>query len=270
MDFKFKKNFNYDNFINIIKDIDLIQDEIKKLNKNDENILNKIKNKIPETFFDDIYNRQIYYLIKEENNKNNNKNKLDNHEIINIEIKKNKNLNKPQKYFINIELIDSKIFNNLNYNNEKELSKDCKYYIQDNKLIMKYENVTDLNVFYIGYINDENTFIIEYIIDCIHISEINLLFENKNLLYYIKNNKEQNNFGYYYIYKDIKNKNELIGNCYKLEPNKKKELLNKEQDKKDINISLNENEIKNILNNNIKILLELYKYNYDLNNEINT
>ena len=137
---------------------------------------------------------------------------------------------------------------------------------------MNSEIKTNLNIFYIGYIDKDNTFIIESLIECVNLLELKPIFENKNFLYLIKNNKEKNNFGYYYIFKDIKNKNGIIRNYYEIQSNKINENNNlldesniKEEKKenKEINSS-NENEIKN----NIKILLEIYKYNKELKNLI--
>ena len=97
---------------------------------------------------------------------------------------------------------------------------------------MKCEIQDNLNIYYIGYIDKDNTFIIESFIKSVNILELNHKFETKNFLNLIKNNKEKHSLGYYNIYKDINNKKDIIGNYYELKSNtiinKDNNLLDKE------------------------------------------
>ena len=136
------------------------------------------------------------------------------------------------------------IFNKLNIKEEiknKISKKIIEYYFDDNKILIKYANINNDEIYMIGYIQDNNTFISEYYIESI---------DNLVLKYHLSKNKistllqgNDNN-----IKQD--NSNKTIG---KLFPIKKPQL----------------NNINNNIDDYIKILVGIYN-NYEyINNKAN-
>ena len=256
-----KKKYNFSHLLEIIKDKKEIKDEIKKLDISNYNpILSKIQKEIPEDYFYEIYNN--IDIIKE--NDKNIKFTLEN-KSINIELSKMFNKNKKREYLVNIELIDCQLFNDLIYKKHELISKDGKFFIDNHKILIKYDIFDNQYIFSIGYINNDNTFISEYLIESININELNDLFYKKDIKMFLQFLKVKNEFGYYYIHNK---KKETIGICYELILNEKdynkNEIQNIDNNNKIIKGIENDNDFKK----NIGVLLELYEFNKELKSQI--
>lgn len=229
----FKKYYNYDILIDSIKnlkinDLENNEDE-KKIFIDKYYLLQEIK----DIYFDSICNKISF-------NEFINKNKYN---INGLENKRKDYKNKTLQYLDNFEIIDSEI--KLNCYSENIIAKDAIYYIDNNKLLIQYE-INNNNINYIiGYINKENSFISEYLIEYFNIFNINLqdIIFNLGINYFINKINEKNENGYYNI-------SETIGYCYELQPNK----INKQ--------------LSNYLKEEIKILIQLFLFNTELKNKL--
>lgn len=233
-----KKNYSYDTLSEMIKNEDFIKENINNFKDiNDKEkfyFLNKVPN-LSEKYFNDIYNHINNY--KEEKYL--------------LEIKEKIIDNKTIKFIDNIELIKNDLFDNLISNNKdkdklkNEISKDVLCYIGGNKLLILYEieKESNFNNYIIGYINEQNSFVSEYIIEYTDANILNDVLNKNGLDYILKKFKENNNSGYQDIFNE---NNDLICRCRELNYVK--------------TYQINEESLK---------LLKLYAYRQKLFKEIN-
>ena len=228
----FKKYYDYDLLIDYIKNLKNIKVEINDLEKDKGKT--KIDNyhllqEIDWTYFDAIYSKKS---IDDLNNRN-----IYNIDGFQYKIKEYKN--KTLKYLDNFEIIDSEI--ELNGCLGSLLAT---YFIDKNKLLIQYEINHNIN-YIIGHINEDNSFISEYLIENINIININLqdIILNFGINYFLKELNKKNESGYYNI-------NKTIGYCYELQSNG--------IDKK----------LSNHLKEEIKTLIQLFLFNIELKNKV--
>ena len=224
---KIKELYNYDNLIDFIKDL-----EINNINEDNDNYY--LLNEIPESYFDDIYNK--FYLNNDYNN-----NELNKKNLYHLE---KKMLNKNIFYLDNFELIDLTIFDNLICPFKDKISKDATFFSEKNNLLIKYQIEKSVNTYCVGYFNKDNSFTSKYLI-----LSINNIIDNSKILErkginYLLNNLKTNKYGYYDIY-------DIIGYCFDVQSKSEKVLNIIELDDLDENIN-NNNENKNELSSSIK------------------
>ena len=260
---KFKNNFNYDDLYNYMK---------KEYSKNELQITESVDN---ENIFEIIQNLPRYYINSIKNKMELNKfNYQSDKKIINGKIVKSNQDKKNLKYINNFEIINANIFLKLS-NINKKINNFCYYgriYCIKNKLLIVFKD-KETNSFYfeIGYINEINSYIVEYIIDILYdknifkeISHFDNYFNeiNKKIIYnYIYDCDKisiENNF--YYFYK-ISDEYDTIKRFILIkELNKIKEELNNEKNKnKQLSdeVSLNKNGIKEEKDKNKKLSEEI-------------
>ena len=206
-----KKNYSYDILCEMVKNASFIKENNNNIEDNNEKekyfFLNKLPN-LSEKYFDDIYNKK------------NSKEEKYSLEIIE-KVLDNKNI----KFIDNIELVRTDLFDNLISNNrdkdklKPEISKEALCYSGRNKLLIIYEIEKGNNFqnYIIGYINEQNSFISEYIIEYTDINVLNDILNSKGLDYILKSIKENNDSGYYDIFNED---NYSVCRCRKLNSNK--------------------------------------------------
>ena len=206
-----KKYYSYDILCEMIKNTNFIKESNNNIEDNNGKekfyFLNKLPN-LSEKYFDDIYNKNI-----------------SNEEKYCLEIIEKVLDNKNIKFIDNIELVGIDLFNNLiSYNRDKdklknEISKDASCYIDGNKLLIIYEIEKGSNCknYIIGYINEQNSFISEYIIEYTDINILNDILNRNGLDYILKKLKEKNKSGYYDIFNES---NYLVCRCRELNSHK--------------------------------------------------
>ena len=187
----------------------------------DENI-NKILTILPYEYFNKIV------LL----NKNIDKN------IDMIQSKTEKKNNRILKFLFDFQIINSQIYGlliQLEYNCNISQKLDF-YYLSHNKIFLKFPNEISKNCDEIGFINEQNIFIPEYILfyeNDIGIQNLNLFF--KNNFFVNSNNKD---------FEIIDDKNKIIGNCYSLSSfNENNENSTNDNNSENIN-NKNQNEIQ--------------------------
>ena len=229
----FKKYYDYDLLIDYIKNLKNIKAEINYLEKDKGKT--KIDNyhllqEIDWNYFDSIYSKKS---IDDLNNNN-----IYNIDGFQYKIKEYKN--KTLKYLDNFEIIDSKIEIN-----------GCPggllatYFIDNDRLLIQYK-INRYNINYIiGHINEDNSFISEYLIEFLNIFNINCqdIIKNFGINYFLKEINKKNESGYYNI-------NKTVGYCYQLQSNE----INKK--------------LSNHLKEEIKTLIQLFLFNIELKNKV--
>ena len=161
--------------------------------------------------------------------------------------------------------------NNLNNKiKEEDISRDvtCFIYFFGDKLLIRYEYKSKVNVYIYGYINNDNLFISEYYFDSLNID----LLEKRNtsdIYKTLKNNKNTNYFGFNEI------DNQSFVQCFKLESDESQNIYNtciqKEEEEIRDNIPLDGKEIENEKNcqRAIEALIELHLMNIELKIKLN-
>ena len=242
-----KEKYNYNNLIEIFKDL-----EINENNENNENNDNyKLLSKIPESYFDDINNK--FYLNDDYKN-----NKLINSNSYYLEIKKL--INKNISYLDNFELINDKIFNNIICSNKEKIPKYISCFIEKGNLLIKYQIENNITTYCFGYFNKENSFELKYLISLFNeLENYEKILSNKginSILNRIKNNE----YGYYDI-------NNTIGYLYDFQINKQN-IYNKRKDS-DVNINnFEKKELSPLIKEEILTIIKIYLFNYDLKKNI--
>ena len=213
-----KNKYNY----NILNEL---YDKIKKdLNNQDQNyFLNKIINNLDNKFFNNIC------FNKNEKNKDEETKKFGlEYKDKKIEFNNKKNKEKKIKYIDNVELIDSNLFNDITsiieYKDKDKISKDIIYYTGENKLLIEYEIEKDNKIYVIGFINENNSFSSEYLIEGKSISKLKESLNQQGIKLILNNLKENNSFEYYKIYNDNAKNNNSNNNgmCIEIKKHKKK------------------------------------------------
>ena len=240
--FNIKSHYNYNTLCDLIKNSKIIKDKINNFesinNSTKLYYLKEVLKDLPENFLDDLLFN--FYLKEENNNKK--------YELSYKKEKIEYNIStKEIKYINNFEFIDSKLFHHLmeiNINKkekEEDISRDVTCYIFGNKLLIIYENKSNVNTYICGYINNENLFISEYYFDYLNIQ----LLEKKDSLdifKILKNNESKNYFNLTSV------DNQTVVHCFKLKSdesqNTKTSYLEKEDEETKGNIQLNEKEIE--------------------------
>ena len=226
----YKNKYLYSQLYNFIKELPIIKNRINNLEKNNENYkLNNIIMNFNWQYFFDIYNINIQDIG-------------DNYYLWNVEIKTEDNI-KNIKYLDNFELLDINIFNKLNIKEEtknKISKKIIEYYLDTNKLLIKYENPDNRDIYIIGYISNNNLFISEYLIEPIIPPELKYyLIQNKiNDIIKGRNNYIMN----------VHNK--IIGNIYKINIG--------------IAYKIEEDSLSSEMIEEIYIIIKIYLFNLDL------
>ena len=235
-----KNKYSYDKLCNSIISIEKIKNIINKLEKT-ENAKHHILIDIIKEFNWDIFYDICNASVKE--NVNNYGLEYQNFNLNNINI----------RYADNFELIDINLINKLNIEEQlknKIQKKVDLCYLEENKILIKYVNLDNKDIYIIGYINENNSFISEYYIESLDNNN------NSRLQYQLKQKKIN----------DIIQKGELsiligqtdkkIANIHKIDikPDKKEE---------------NNNENEKIGMKIIEALLELYFFNKKLKMQLN-
>ena len=232
-----KKYYNYDILCEMIRNTKFLKENINNIESMNDKEKYYFLNKLPylsEKYFDDIYNK-----------------KNSNEEKYSLEIKEKIIDNKNIKFIDNFELIRADLLKNLISNNKdkdklkNEIMKDALCYNGENKLLIVYEIEKGSNCknYIIGYINEKNSFISEYIIEYSDINILNDILNRNGLDYILIRLKEKNNSGYYDIFDE---NNNLVCKCRELNSDK--------------DYQINEDSLK---------LLKLYIYYQELFKEIN-
>ena len=217
-------------------------------------------------------NEYINKIIKKDKFNNINE-KLEYHKI---EINK-----KEIRFLINNQIINQKIYTllmSLKYGVIESI-KECKcYFIGNKKLLILFKSQMNKDNDEIGYINDNNIFIPQFILDYNNSNDISLnninIFLNNNFQDFQKENNKKN-------YEIINEKdNSIIGYCYKLNNNiDKKENNNilengsKNDESKIIeinnnNLSNSNNDLHEYYKKGIEIILLIYEFNQKIKNSL--
>ena len=273
---KFKNFYEY-------KELELILEQI-----NNSSTLFQDKFYIYDSLIEEIISKlPINYINK---NIKKNKNEFDN-KSIKYDYKKIDDNRREIKYLINNQIINYKIYElliSLGYDISNQIKNADLYFIENNKLVLLFEFSNSKETTEIGYINNENIFIPEFIIYN-NENDISTKALNNFLLNYFskfKYNKSQNpiQFNYnnsnIYCYKlnnsmeiyDEQNNNAFdIFDYSNLEENKDISVNNKlikYNNYKDNKLTKKDIDIFIIIKKRIKILIFIYLFEKDIEKKI--